>query len=272
MPQLHVEAFGDGPPAVFVHGTFGWGLDTFPEQRALANEYRVLLVDRRGFGRSGPPERAEGWPADMHDVAEVLDEVGPAHLVGQSYGAVVALLAAGLRPERVRSLVAIEPPAFGLARGDPHADASVAALQPAYRRAAELDARGFLSEWTRGRGMTAEQATAWTAQFGDLDWAAVEASRRERWPGEPPIDFDVLAAAPFPKVMVRGAWSADVAGREGAGRDFEAVCRVIAERIGARIEVFVRSTHNPQLQEPEPFNELLRALWAEAASTSGALR
>ncbi len=93
------------------HGSFGWGLDTFPEQRALAGEYRIVLVDRRGCGGSRWAE-AEGWPADMHDLATLFDEIGPAHLVGQSYGAVVVLLTAGLRPERVLSLIAIEPPAF----------------------------------------------------------------------------------------------------------------------------------------------------------------
>jgi Alpha/beta hydrolase family len=92
--KLHVDVFGAGDPAIFVHGSFGWGLDTFPEQRALSDEYRIILVDRRGFGGSSSLE-AMGWPADMHDVAALLDDVGPAHLVGQSYGAVVALLRGG---------------------------------------------------------------------------------------------------------------------------------------------------------------------------------
>jgi pimeloyl-ACP methyl ester carboxylesterase len=53
-----------------------------------------VLVDRRGFGESTYAD-AEGWPIDMHDLGELLQEIGPAHLVGQSYGAVVALLAGG---------------------------------------------------------------------------------------------------------------------------------------------------------------------------------
>src|SRR5439155_2184722 len=105
------------------------GLDTFPDQRALSDEYRIIVVDRRGFAGSSSLE-AEGWPADMRDVAALLDDVGPAHMVGQSYGAVVVLLAAGLRPERVRSLVAIEPPAFEVARGDADADATTTSLKP----------------------------------------------------------------------------------------------------------------------------------------------
>jgi pimeloyl-ACP methyl ester carboxylesterase len=258
--RLHLDLFGVGPPAVFVHGSFGWGLDTFPEQRALAGEYRIVLVDRRGFGGSRWAE-AEGWPADMHDLATLLDEIGPAHLVGQSYGAVVVLLAAGLRPERVLSLVAIEPPAFEVASGDPDADRTIAALKPVFERAAELTTREFVHEWARAGGGTEERIAAWTESLDELGWAAAEASRRERWPGDAPIRYGVLASASFPKVLARGAWKPEVVGREGAGRDYAAVCQVIADQIGARVAVFEQSGHNPQLQEPQAFNQLLRATW-----------
>jgi pimeloyl-ACP methyl ester carboxylesterase len=256
---LHVESVGSGTSAIFVHGSFGWGAQTFPDQRALADEYRVMLVDRRGFGGSASAE-SNGWPTDMHDVAELLGDEGPAHLVGQSYGAVVVLLAAGLRPERVLSLVAIEPPAYEVARGDPDADAATAALKPVYEQAKELTAREFVAAWGRGRGIGPERLARWID--GDRDPAADEASRRETWPGEAPIAFDVLASARFPKVLARGAWKPEVVGREGAGREFAAVCRVLAERIGARVIVFDRSAHNPQLEEPEALNRLLREVWA----------
>lgn len=262
MTTLHTDVLGDGDAALFVHGSFGSSLDTFPEQRALADAFRVVLVDRRGFGGSSSTE-SDGWPTDMQDVAALLDEVGPAHLVGQSYGAVVALLAAGIRPDGIRSLVAIEPPVFELARGDPDADASTARLKPVYERAGELDARAFAAEWGRGGGMTEERLSSWMEGFGDKGWAAAEATRRERWPGDAPIRLDVLAATAVPKVLVRGAWRPEVVGRDGAGRDFAATCDVIADQIGAKVVVFERSTHNPQLEEPEAFNRMLRDLWAE---------
>ena len=173
----------------------------------------------------------------------------------------VALLAAGLRPRLVRSLVAIEPPAFEVAQGDPDADATTASLKPVFRRAAEMTADEFVAEWARANGMPQERLTSWTDSFGDQEWTAADASRRERWPGDAPLQFEVLAAASFPKVLVHGAWKAEVTGREGGGRDYAAVCQVIAARIGARVVTFEGSTHNPQLQEPQAFNHLLQELW-----------
>jgi pimeloyl-ACP methyl ester carboxylesterase len=266
MSRLHSEVVGTGVPAVFVHGSFDWGAETFPYQRALGEGHRVIVVDRRGYGGSRSLQ-GEGWPADMHDLAELLDELGPAHLVGQSYGAVVVLLAARLRPERVLSLVAIEPPAFEAARGDRWADATTAAMKPVFDGAPEMSAEAFLRAWGRARGLSEERIAAWAAELdamGDRGWAAVEAARRELWPGDPTFAFDVLADARFPKLLVRGAWKPELAGYSDGGKDLAAVCEAIAERIGARIVVFEDSTHNPQRQEPDAFNELLLELWSSA--------
>jgi pimeloyl-ACP methyl ester carboxylesterase len=258
---------GTGVPAILVHGSFGWGLETFPEQRSLADEYQVVLVDRRGFGGS-TFATAEGWPSDMHDLAELLDEIGPAHLVGQSYGAAVVLLAAGLRPDRVLSLVAIEPPAFEVVAGDAAADEAVAALKPVFERADTLTAEEFVTDWGLARGRTRKQLEAQMGSFGKQDWAAAEASRHERWPGDAPFEFELLRAASFPKRLVRGAWKPEVVGRDGAGKDFAAVCDRIAQEIDApEVIVFDRSSHNPQLHEPDAFNDFLRKLWAPSRET-----
>lgn len=265
---MHVEVHGEGIPAVFVHGSFGWGSDTFPGQREVADGYRSILVDRRGFGAS-PRADVVGWPMDAEDLASLLDDLGSAHLVGHSYGAVVCLLAAGLHPDRVRSLVAIEPPAFEHAKGNEEADAVTAALRPVYERATELTDEEFVIEWSAELGNSEDAARAWMASFGEQDWAAARSSRLECWPGDAPFDFDALADARFPKVIVRGEWPA---GRERAGRVFRAVCERIAERIGATVAVFEGSSHNPQLQEPERFNALLREVWSAADRDVRSLR
>ncbi|MFL5944299.1 MAG: alpha/beta fold hydrolase, partial [Gaiellaceae bacterium] len=108
---VHVTVWGEGEPAVFVHGSFGWGEETWREQRPLGEHNRLLLIDRRGFGSSAPDGRVD-FERDAEDVAELLGD--GAHLIGHSYGGVVSLLAAARRPEAVRSLALIEPPAFGV--------------------------------------------------------------------------------------------------------------------------------------------------------------
>jgi pimeloyl-ACP methyl ester carboxylesterase len=254
--ELHLETRGDGTPAVFLHGSFRGGLDTFREQVALADEYRVIIVDRRGFGGSASTA-SDGWPTDAEDLVALLDELGQAHVVGHSYGAVVALVAAARVPERLLSLVAIEPPAFELARGDAAAEATTLAMKPVYERAHELTTAEFVQEWGRTRGMSRDRIDAWIASFGAAEWAAAEATRRERWPGDAPIRLDLLARAAFPTVVVAGAYD----GHARGGRDFAAVCQSLADGIGARLVVFERSMHTPQIEEPEAFNRLLRELW-----------
>jgi pimeloyl-ACP methyl ester carboxylesterase len=254
--ELHLETRGDGTPAVFVHGSFRGGLETFREQLALADEYRVIVVDRRGFGGS-PSAASDGWPTDAGDLVALLDKVGPAHVVGHSYGAVVALVAAVQVPEQLLSLIAIEPPAFELARGDAAAEATTLAMKPVYERAHELTTAEFVQEWGRTRGMSRDRIDAWIASFGAAEWAAAEATGRERWPGDAPIRLDLLAQAAFPTVVVAGGYN----GHTRGGRDFAAVCRRLADGIGARLVVFERSMHTPQIEEPEAFNRLLRELW-----------
>ena len=51
-----------------------------------------------------------------------LDAEGSTHLVGHSYGGVIALLAAARCLEAIRSLTVTEPPAFGLVRGQPEVE------------------------------------------------------------------------------------------------------------------------------------------------------
>jgi pimeloyl-ACP methyl ester carboxylesterase len=83
----------------------GWG----PVLRKLRWRFRLVLVDNRGSGRSGPPP-ASFDVADMAaDVVAVLDEAGirRAHVMGVSLGGMVAQQLAVDHPERVDALVLV---------------------------------------------------------------------------------------------------------------------------------------------------------------------
>ena len=266
---LHCETLGSGPAAVFVHGSFGWGLDTFPAQRELADIAEIVLVDRHGFGSTPDQGHAVlGWPLDAPAVVDVIQARSGAHLVGQSYGAVVSLLAASRRPDLIRSLVVIEPPLFGVASRHPAVARIDTALQPVVARALSLSARDYLYAWAAGvMSRTPAQVDAWTASWGPADWAAADASRRERWPGDAPVDLAALRALDVPKVVVSGGWpQPGAAGPSPAGEAFRAVADALAERIGAQRVEFAGSSHNPQLEEAEAFNRLLRSTWAASVA------
>src|SRR5690348_6960782 len=104
---------------VLVHGSVVNGDVTWAAQRPLAEHFELVIPNRRGFPPGGDVDRV-----DFEDEAEWLDPlVEPGtHLVGHSYGGVISLFAAARYADRLRSLTLIEPPAFGLARGNAHAD------------------------------------------------------------------------------------------------------------------------------------------------------
>jgi pimeloyl-ACP methyl ester carboxylesterase len=250
---VHVTVWGEGEPAVFVHGSFGWGEETWREQRPLAGDYRLLLVDRRGFGAS-PADGRVDFERDAGDVAELLGD--GAHLVGHSYGGVVSLLAAAQRPEAVRSLVLIEPPAFGVARGDPAVEEMIANIEAAAR--STQDPSEYRAAFLRGFGFPARA----TPLAGETLEAA-RASMTERPPWEAQIPLDDLARARFRVLLVQGDWCpAPDSARALAGAAFRAVC----ERLDDRLEperAILPAAHSPQ-KLGSIFNNRIREFWESA--------
>jgi pimeloyl-ACP methyl ester carboxylesterase len=250
---LNVTVWGDGEPAVLVHGSFGWGEETFGEQRPLAEDYRLLLVDRRGFGASPANGRVD-FERDAEDVAELLGD--GAHLVGHSYGGVGSLLAAARRPEAVRSLLLIEPPAFGIARGNVAVEELIGNISAAAARTD--DPAEYRMHFLRGFGFPARREVLEGAR---LD--AARASMAERPPWEAEIPLDELGRAGLRVLLVQGDWCpAPDSARALAGEAFRAVCDVLYERLDAERAVFP-SAHNPQ-RLGKFFNDRLRAFWEGA--------
>lgn len=248
---LNVTVWGNGAPAVFVHGSFGWGEETWREQRPLADHYRLLLVDRRGFGATPPNGRVD-FDRDADDVVEVLGN--GAHLVGHSYGGVVSLLAAARRPEAVRSLTVIEPPALALLGDIPAAVDFDNGVQTAMAEAS--DPSDYRARFLRNFGFPASNV--------ELEGQALEAARaswHERNPAEAVIPFDQLRDLRM--LVVRGDWAkAPPLAQERAAVIFHAICDVIERRLLAESATFP-AAHRPQ-ELGEPFNTRLRAFWEEA--------
>ena len=244
--SLYVERVGSGPPVLLVHGSVTGARLTWREQLPLADRWTLLLVDRPGFGESSALARSD-FEAEAPLLADLLDE--PAHVVAHSYGGVIALLAAAMRPAGVRSLTVVEPPAFGVARGQPAVESFVARATELWTDPPE-DPAAFLERFFRLVGSR--------PVLGRLKPELERGTRllmSERYPWEARIPLDDLAAAPFPKLAVSGA-------HDDA---FEVVCDVLAERIGAERVVLPGQGHGAQ-RTGAPFNERLELFLASAES------
>lgn len=110
--NIHYQTIGQGPDLVLIHGATGnmafWYLSSLPE---LTQQFRVTTYDLRGHGYSDVPPNGY-TSADMAvDLCSLLDylEIEQAHLLGHSFGGVIALHTASLYPERVNNLVLADP-------------------------------------------------------------------------------------------------------------------------------------------------------------------
>lgn len=111
--ELNYFEIGEGEPVVFVHGSIGdyrtWGY----QFEAFAQRYRIISYSRRYH-------YPNTWVGDGMDYSSALHSedlagfvrslgLGPVHLIGQSYGAVVAAHCARHHPDVVCNLIVIEP-------------------------------------------------------------------------------------------------------------------------------------------------------------------
>lgn len=111
-----------GRTFLFIHGDFSNGTMSWSRQwSALKDQHRLILVDRRGHGNSPVEPFPYTIRRDAQDIIDTIRRLSPAgvHLVGHSYGAIVALEAACMQPELVESLYLIEPPYLSLLPDDP---------------------------------------------------------------------------------------------------------------------------------------------------------
>jgi pimeloyl-ACP methyl ester carboxylesterase len=232
--DLDVERLGHGPPVMLVHGSIVDAGRTWRAQRELADRWTLVIPNRPGFAGSPPLARGD-FDEEAPLIAELLGD--GTHLIGHSYGAVIALLAAGLRPHAVRSLIVSEPGLFRVAAGDPEIDAMIERGEEMYRAGPTVPPAEFL-RWFRA-GVHSAHETPDVLPESLERGASMAAHERPPWHASPPLDE--LAAAPFPKLVISG----------GHSPVFEKVCDVLAERIGAERRILTGRQHTiPTLGEP----------------------
>ncbi len=124
--EIHYIEKGNGTPVVFVHGGLQDYRQWLPQIDKFAEQYRVVTYSRRyNYPNTNRPiARHHSALIDAHDLIDLIDLIHvlgfpSVHLIGHSYGAYGALLAALDRPELVRCLVLAEPPVHRWLLDDP---------------------------------------------------------------------------------------------------------------------------------------------------------
>jgi pimeloyl-ACP methyl ester carboxylesterase len=246
MARLDMERIGNGPPVVFVHGSVVGAELTWRRQRELADRWTLVLPNRPGFAASPPLERGD-FEAEAPLMAELLGD--GAHLVGHSYGAVIALLAAAQRPEAVRSLTVSEPGSLRLARGNPAVDEMIENGKELYRQRDAIPKQVFLGLFREGANsanQTPDELPDWLERG-----ARLLVTERPPWEAEVPVGE--LRDADFPVLVLSG----------GHSEAFEAVCDALAEQVGGERDVIPGRGHTIP-SAGDPYNQRLRDFLAAA--------
>jgi pimeloyl-ACP methyl ester carboxylesterase len=183
--RIHIEDEGEGEPVILLHSSGMSGRQWRRLQARLVRDgLRTIVPDLLGSGRSS------AWPDGerftfLHDV-EVVESLlqrfgGGAHLVGHSYGGLIALRVAERHPDEARSLSLYDPVAFGVLESDRDA-AARANLESLHFRWGDSPAEheawlaAFVTYWNGPEAWPLLQGTT-RAEFVRTGWVAHEGAR-----------------------------------------------------------------------------------------------
>lgn len=240
---------GSGEPVVLVHAGIADGRMWEPQVSALADRYRVVVPDLRGFGRTPTPDDPFSHAGDLEVLADDL-AIDRAAWVGSSMGGAAILDLALERPPLVSALVLSCAAVSGSPNTDPVMRAGWDAAENAYdagdfATAAEIE----MSMWLVGpnrqsRDVPKETRDLVVAMLLD---SYLHGEGEEVDPARPAAGhLDEIVA---PTLVVCGA--DDQAGSVARST-------MLAEQIsGARLEMIDDAAHVPNLEHPEQFNRLV---------------
>ena len=256
--SLYYETVGAGEPVVLLHAGIADRRMWDRQLEAIAERYRVLRFDRRGFGRSS---LTDGPYAHHEDLRGLLDGLGieRASLVGCSMGGAAAIDFALRYPERIRAMVLVGSAVSGAESDEPPPkewDELVAADEAGdLERVSELEVR----IWVDGPYRSPEEVDPAVRDLvREMNLIALRSEASglgEERPADPSA-AERLGEIQVPSLVVVGALDRpEIVARS------EALARHVPR---ARKVVMDGTAHVPNMERPQEFNEAVLAFLAEA--------
>jgi pimeloyl-ACP methyl ester carboxylesterase len=216
-----------------------------PQFAALAGRYRLIAVDRRGFGFSSGTPSIEDDVADIDELLAKL-RIDRVAIVGMSQGARVALRWAIANPARLKSLILDGPPHDLLAVGRLQGEITLATYRELVR---SRGIEAFRKEWLDHPLMQLHTHDARTR--------ALVREMVARYPGHDLLADDSpgvsrigdLQRLDVPVLIINGEFDSDM--RIGAGAE---LARALPD---ARLAVIPGAGHLSNLDNPAAYNKVL---------------
>jgi pimeloyl-ACP methyl ester carboxylesterase len=244
---LFAVEVGRGQPLIMLHG---WPLDhrmfNFQLQE-LARHFRVVAIDRRGFGRSTAPANMSRELDDIDRLIEQLD-LGRVHLLGVSQGGRVALRYAATRPERLRSLLLQGAVVDGLDVPEPESEHVPIEHYANLARGGRL--KEVIEHWLRHPMMLLPESSITEQHLLNVivaDYSGMDLVNYD--PQHYQFDEDVvtkLNASALPVLLLTGTLETEA--RKAHAKE------ILNRVVNSHEIIFAASGHLSNLTEPEAFN------------------
>ncbi|MEW5686039.1 MAG: alpha/beta hydrolase [Pseudomonadota bacterium] len=254
--RTHYHDVGAGPPVVLLHGS-GPGVSAWENWGRviprLADTHRVIAPDMAGFGLTegpaGQPLDIKLWVAQLTELLDALD-VGPAVLVGNSFGGGLSLATTFRDPSRVRGLVLMGTP-FGRFE-------QTAALHQGTEYTPSLEnMRAILGRFPHDPAIVTDEMvrTRYEMSLRHPDNAALRALMPEKPTDGQPV---IVRGAPFERLATLTQPTLVLHGREDIVIPMEVAVDAARHIPDSELHLFGRCGHWVQLERPEAFVLLVR--------------